>query len=315
MRNAHSTTIALLLILFLLRFCSIYGSTNFSNQNASAFPVDTVIDDLIFNAQYDQAIIIVDKAINQIMHDSFSKLRMLLKLSEIYIYKNNSEKAAEILREVALRKNVTNKADDKIEFLYSLEMAMLLRESGKNEEAAKWMKRSESFLKTIENPVHQDAAKLYDLLGQHSYETRDSINAIRYFAKSIKILSENSLPEKIAKITSISHLQLAYLFAGNIKMAGQMQVKTDSSLLAISNKNHPSLLNYYLNLSFIYLNYSLNVKKAETALRYASEILNKYYSSADQEYGLLYCYKGQLAYQEHDSEKRLVISGKPNPTW
>ncbi len=186
------------------------------------------------------------------------------------------------------------KLNDQVEFLYSLEMAMLLRESGKNVEAVKWMKKSEFFLKKIKNPNHSDAARLYILLGKHSYETRDSINAIRYFSKSIKILSENSLPEKMAKITSYPIFSLHTCSAGNLKMAGQAEAKADSAYLTITNKNHPSLLNFYLNLSFIYLNYNLNINKAETALHFASEIINKYYSSADPDYGLLYCYKGTI---------------------
>jgi CHAT domain-containing protein/tetratricopeptide (TPR) repeat protein len=304
MRNARSTTIAVLAILFLFRFCNISGSINFSNQKVYAFPVDTVIENLIFNALYDQAIVVADKTMDQIT-DSNSKMLLLLKLSEIYIYKNNPEKAAEILQEVALKKNASSKPDDRIEFLYSLDMAMLLRESGKNEEAGKWMKKSEFFLKKIKNPNHSDASRLYNILGKHSYETRDSIHAIGYFSKSINILSENSLPEKMAKITSVSYLQLAYLFSENVKMAKQAEAKADSAYLTIAKKNHPSLLDFYLNLSYIYLNYSLNINKAESALHFASAIINKYYSSADPDYGLLFCYKGQLAYQEHDSEKAL----------
>ncbi len=304
MRNACSTNIAVLSILFLFRFCNISGSTNHSYQKAPAFPMDTVIEDLIFNARYDQAIVIADKTMNQIT-DSYSKIHLLLRLSEIYIYKNNPEKAAEILQEVALKKNASDKADDQVEFLYSLEMAMLLRESGKNEEAVQWMKKSEFFLKRIKNPNRSDAARLYNMLGKHSYEKRDSIHAIGYFSKSAKILTENSLPEKMARITSQSYLQLAYLFSENTKMAGHAEAKADSAYLTIANKNHPSLLDFYLNLSFIYLNYSLNIKKAESALHFASAIINKYSSSADPDYGLLFCYKGQLAYQQHDSEKAL----------
>ena len=304
MRNNRSIQIALLSIILLFRFSSISGSTDSGNKKKSAFSTETVIEDLIFNAQYDQAIVIADKTMNQIT-DSYSKMHLLLKLSEIYIYKKNPEKAAKILQEVALKKNASYKTDDQVEFLYSLEMAMLLRESGKNEEAVKWMKKSEFFLKKINNPEHSDAARLYIMLGKHSYETRDSINAIGYFSKSVKILSENSLPEKMAKIISLSYLQLPYLFSENVKMAEQSEVNADSVCRTIANKNHPSLLDYYLNLSFIYLNYSLNINKAESALHFAAAIINKYYSSADPDYGLLYCYKGQLAYQEHDSEKAL----------
>jgi CHAT domain-containing protein len=305
MRNARSITITVLAIFFLFRFCNISGSSDFDNQKTSAFSTDTIIEDLIFNVQFDQAIVVVDEALNQITQNSYSKLRLLLKLSEIYIYKNNTEKAAEILQEVALRKNASDKADDQVEFLYSLEMAMLLRETGKNEEACIWMKKSEFFLKKIKNPNHSDAARLYNMLGKHSYETRDSIYAIRYFSKSIKILSENSMLEKMAKITSQSYLHLAYLFSENAKMASLAEAKADSAYLTIVNKNHPSLLSFYLNLAFIYLNYNLNINKAESALHFATAIINKYYSSADPAYGRLFCYKGQLAYQEHDSEKAL----------
>ena len=267
--------------------------------------MDTVIENLIFNARYDQAITLTNKAVNKSIHDSYNKLLLLLKLSEIYIYNNNPEKAAEILREVAVIKNVSFIVEDRIEFLYSLKMGMLLREFGKNEEAAKWLEKSEFFLKKIENPAHLDAARLYDLLGRNSYETRDSTNAIRYFNKSINILSENSLQEKIAKITSQSYLQLAYLFTGNLKMADKAEAMADSAYLTIANKYHPSLLNFYLNLSFIYLNFNLKVNRAETTLRFATKIINIYYPPTDSDYGLLYCYKGQLAYQEHDSEKAL----------
>jgi CHAT domain-containing protein len=305
MRYTRSTIIAVLAILLLLSFCNISRSSDSGHQNTTVFPIDSLIEILIFNKQFDQAIILADRAIDQNNKDSYSKLHLLLKLSEIYIYRNSLEKSAEILREVALKKNFLNKPDDRIEFLYSLEMAMLLRESGNNEEAGRWMKKSELFLTKIKNPAHLDAAKLFCLLGKSSYETMDSINAIRYFAKSIKILSDNSLPEKMASITSISYLHLAYLFSGNMKMATEAELRSDSAYQTILNKNHPSLLDYYLNLSFLYLNYSLNINKAETALLFASEIINKYTSSTDPHYGLLYCYKGQLAYQEHDSEKAL----------
>ncbi len=53
---------------------------------------------------------------------------------------------------------------------------------------------------------------------------------------------------------------------------------TDSAFQAIINKNHPSLFNFYLNLSFIYLNYNFNIQKAEKALYFASEIANNYCS-------------------------------------
>lgn len=101
MRNVRSTTIVVLAILFLFRFWNISGSSDFGNQKAFTFSTDTVIEDLIFNARYDQAIVIADKAIDQIT-DSYSKIHLLLKLCEICIYKNNPEKAAEILQEVAL---------------------------------------------------------------------------------------------------------------------------------------------------------------------------------------------------------------------
>ncbi len=305
MRNNGSTQIALLAIILLFRFFNMYGLPDFGNQKTATSSTETVIEDLMFNAQYDQAIVVADKIMNQLT-DSYSKMHLLLKLSEIYINKNNLEKAVEMLQEVEMNMNDSYKDEDKVEFLYSLEMAMLLRVSGKNVEAVKWMKKSEFFLKKIKNPNHSDAARLYIMLGKHSYETRDSINAIGYFSKSVKILSENSLPEKMAKITTLSYLQLAYLFSENVKMAEQAESKADSAYLTITNKNHPSLLDFYLNLSFIYLNYSLNINKAESALHFASEIINKYYSSADPDYGLLFCYKGQLAYQEHDSEKALV---------
>ena len=304
MPSNRSFKIAVLAILFFFRFGNISGSSDLGNQNISALNIDSLIEDLIFNAQYDQAIIIAEKSRNQIK-DSYYKMHLLLRLSEIYIYKNNPEKAVEILQEVALRKNASDKAEDQIEFLYSLDMALILRESGKVEEASKWMKKSVFFLKKIKNPNQSDAARLFNMLGKHSYETRDSNHAIEYFSKSIKILSENSLPEKMARINAQSYLRLACLFSGNLKMAGVVEAKADSAYLTIANKNHPSLLDFYLNLSFIYLNYNLNINEAETALRFASGIINKYYSSANPNYGLLFCYKGQLAYQEHDSEKAL----------
>jgi CHAT domain-containing protein len=306
MRNARSSVIILLSLMLLFGFSNISGSEESGCQNSSIYPSDTLIESLIFNAKYDHAILATEKAIDHIKKDTKSKLNLLLKLSEIHIYKNNLKRAAEILKEVAVKKDIPGMADDKVEFLYSLEMAMLLRESGKNREAVKWMKKSEYFLMKIKDPVPMEAARLYVLLGKNSYESRDSVNAIQYFNKSIKILSPDLLPQRMAKITSLSYLQLVFLFSGNKKMAALTEATADSIYLTVLNKNHPSLLNYYLNLSFIYLNYNLNVNRAETALHFASEIINRYYSAADPDYGLLYCYKGQLAYQEHDSEKALA---------
>lgn len=301
MRNVCFTILVLFSILFLLPSGNSSGSSHFANQNTPVSYIDSAIENLIFNARFDEALISLDKAINQ-TRDSFSKMHLLIKLSEVYIYKNNPGKAEEILKNVALTMKAFSIPMDQVEFLYSLEMATLLRETGKNAEAVKWMKKSEINLRQLKNPGHSDAAKLYCLLGKHSYEMRDSINAILYFRKSIQILSENSLQEKMAKITSLSYLQLAYLFSGNTILAGQAEVKADSLKQTIPNKDHPSLLTFYLNYSFIFLNYNLNVYKAENALRFASEILKKYYPYSSPEYGLLYCYKGQLAYQQHDSE-------------
>jgi CHAT domain-containing protein/tetratricopeptide (TPR) repeat protein len=303
MRNVRSTVIAVLSLLFLSGFHNIPDFPQFGNRNF--YPIDILIDSLVFNANYDRAIIAAEKGIDQSNGDTNSKLYLLLKLSEIYIYQNNPKKAAEILREVAVKKHTADNTDEQFDFLFSLEMATLLRKSGKNEEALKWMKKSELFLLKIKYPTSLCVARLYILLGKNYYESRDSLNAIQYFSKSIKILSSDLLPEKIAKITSLSYLHLVYLFSENKKMAARTEEKADSIYSSIQNKNHPALLNYYLNLSFIYLNYSLNINRAQSALEFASEIINKYYSPADPDYGLLYCYKGQLAYQEHDSEKAL----------
>jgi tetratricopeptide (TPR) repeat protein len=296
MHKAGATKITLLSIIFLFKISFLLS--------ASHFQVDSLLNDLIFNARYDQAIVIAQKEINA-GTDPYSKLHFLLKISEIYTYKNNPEKAIEILKEVFVNQNSATKYINETDFLYCLDMAMVLRKSGKNTEGIQWLKKSEFFLKKLKNPWPADVARLYLLLGKSSYEKRDSVNAIRYFSKSIHVLSENSLPEKTAKLTSLSYLQLAYLFSGNIRMAKRIEAKTDSVLHSIVNKNHPSLFNFYLNLSFIYLNYKFNIHKAEDALDLASEIINKCCSSTDPDYGLLYCYKAQLAYQEHDSEKAL----------
>ncbi len=305
MRNVHSTSIALLLVIFLFLICLKSVSQDNGNHGKFTSPKDSVIDDLMFNAQYEQAIAIAYKAIEQIQEDSFTKLNLLLKLSEAYIYKRNPAKAAELLRKVALKMNASEKANDQIEFLYALDMAMVMREFGKNEEAFLWMRKSELLLGNIENPKNTDVARLFTMLGKHNYEARDSINSIRYFNKSINTLSENSLSEKIAKITSQSYIQLAYLFAGNLKMSGQVEGMADSVYKRIVDKIHPGLLNFYLNNAFIYLNYNYNIHKAKTALHFASIIINKYYPPEDPNYGLLFFYNGQLAYQEHDSEKAL----------
>ncbi len=237
-------------LFYLFGFSNISDSSVFENQIKSFVPVDTIIEELIFNAQYDDAIVVANKAINQIKENSCFKFHLLLRLSEIYIYKHNPEKAAEILHEVPLKNNTSQIANNELEFLYSLAMARMLRESGKNGEAVKWMKKSELFVRKINNPENPDVAKLYILLGRHSYETQDSINAIRYFSKSMNILSGNSLQDKMAKITSFSYLQLAYLFYGNFNKARQVEAKADSTYLTITEKNHPSLLNFYLNTSF-----------------------------------------------------------------
>ncbi len=296
MCNARSTIIPIFSLLFLFKVSLLFGS--------SPFQFDPVLEDLIFNAKYDQAITIAEQEISQ-STDPRVKMLLLLRSSEIFIYKNNTEKATEILKDVSVKMNYTLKTDEEINFLYFLDMAMVLRESGKNAEAVQWMKKSEICLKKVKNPYQTDAARLYLLLGKSSYETRDSINAIRYFSKSIKVLSGNSLPEKMAKLTGLSYLQLAYLFAQKPEKAAQTEEKTDSAFQATINKNHPSLFNFYLNLSFIYLNYNFNIQKAEKALFFASEIANNYCSPSNPKYGLLYCYKAQLAYQEHDSEKAL----------
>ncbi len=300
MRNARSTVIAVLSLLFLSGFLNIPDSSLFGNSNF--YLKNSFIDSLVFNANYDRAIIALEKAIDQLNEDTHSKLYLFLKLSEIYIYINNTKKAAELLREVELQ--TPDKADEQLDFLHSLQMAMLLRKSGKTKESGTWLKNSELMLLKVKNPEHLDAAKLYMLLGKHCFESRDSIHAIQYFQKSIKILSAESMPERIAKITSLSYLQMVYLFSGNKRMAGHTEAKADSVYHTISNKNHPALLRYYLNLSFIYLNYNLNINRAQTAIQYASEIIN-HYSPTDPDYGLLFCYHGQLAYQEHDSEKAL----------
>jgi CHAT domain-containing protein len=305
MRNARSTILAVISLFSLFGFCNNSDSSVFENQIKSLAPIDTIIEDLIFKAQYDDAALVANNAMNQIKENSSFKICILLRLSEIYICKHNPEKAAEILHEVALKKNISYTDNNELEFLYSLEMAMMLRESGKIGEAFKWMKKSESYIRNINNPAQLDVAKLYVLLGRHSYETKDSINAVGYFRKSIKILSGNSLQEEMAKITSLSYLQLEYLFYGNFNKARQVEVKADSAYLKITEKSHPSLLTFYLNIALLNLNYNLNSNKAETALHFASEIINKHFTTANPDYGLLYCYKGQLAYQEHDSEKAL----------
>jgi CHAT domain-containing protein len=304
MRYARSKIKAGLSILFLLGFCDIFGSAHPGYQNHTIFTIDTIIEDLIFNARYDQAISLADDAIDEVTIDSDHKLRLLLKLSEIYLYKNNPEKTAEILQEVALKKNASETINNRIEFMYSLEKAMLFRVYGKHINAGEWLFKSEFFLKKIKNPEDLDAAKLYTLMGRYYYEKGDSSNAVRYFSKSIKTLSDNSLPGKMAKLTNLSYLQLACLFSGDLKRAGYVEASVDSAYLNTANKYHPYLLRFYLNSAFINLNYNLNSNKARTALYFASAILNKYHSSAD-DYGLLYCYKGQLAYQERDPAKAL----------
>ncbi len=296
MCKVNATKFSVFCIIFVFKISILFGS--------SSSQVNSVLENLIFNAKYDQAIIYAEEAMNQ-STDPDIKMFLLLKQSEIYTYKNCPEKAAEILRKVDLNLNSSGESINELNFLYSLNMALVLREKGRNIEAVKWIRRSEYFLKMIKNPRPIDAARFYFLSGKFRYETRDSINAIRYFKKSIKILSENSLPEKTERLTCLSYLQLAYLFAGNPDQARVIEAKSDSVYQSLANKNHPSLINYYLNQSFIYLNYDFNIHKAEKALQFSTEIVHKFYSSIYSNYGLLYCYKAQLAYQEHDSEKAL----------
>ncbi len=52
---------------------------------------------------------------------------LLLKQCEIYTYKNNPDKAIQILQEVALKIHSKVKPNEEINFLYFLDMAMAIK--------------------------------------------------------------------------------------------------------------------------------------------------------------------------------------------
>jgi len=266
---------------------------------------DSLIQTLLLSGQFEQALSIANIFIFHHSNDPISKARMLLRKCEIYLELGDKTNSILLLKQVDSIKKYLPKQSIGLEFLYNMNMGIIIFNTRERNTAILWFQKAEAMLAKREITNELDIARFLISFGNYYFGAYDSVNTIKYYKRAINILKGNTLQEKTLKLTLLSNIQIAayYFNQGNLLS----QAKSDCEVIveSITNLEHPALLNYYLNFASFYLNTDNNCLQSKQAIEKASIILEKYYPKEFKKFGLLFYFQGQYAYLEYDFEKAL----------
>jgi CHAT domain-containing protein len=295
----------LLLILMHVNMHAISGQISNPNKVSQEDRILAQIERYRIDGRFDKALVYADNLLNRKHNISESIIQLFLLKSEIYLDEGDVDKAGQMLEKASIIRQHLNKNLLMTDYRLALDSGILLRQLDRTIDSYRWFQKAKVLLDLTHDQNNDIAAGLYFYLGTECYEFNNCLNALQFFNKVINSLSDSSQSNEILKLNCFSYIQMIGNSLNRADVSVHAKKCCDALLSKIINPYHPSLLTCYFNMTSLHLNSQNEMWFAKEMLDKAAEILKRYYTTENKNFGVLYYYEGYYAYVEHNFEKSM----------